>query len=209
MPRRLLGLRADVGKRDSIIVVARARSILRLFLAAYPSANVASQWLDALDKAQLPPCRITPLEQIHLTLLFIGDTPARQLETVSESIERACSGIGPFHLTPQNFIALPDEKPDEPARLIAIECDAPPLLLELQRRLAARLAGKPRTKQGKPFRPHFTLCRFRPPVVLEQGLSNIPLAKQPIAVNTIHLMRSTLKPTGAQHDQVGMFELKA
>jgi RNA 2',3'-cyclic 3'-phosphodiesterase len=186
--------------------VARPASNLRLFVAAYPELDVARQWLERLAGPDLPPSRLTPLHQVHLTLLFIGDTPVRQMDAAIESVERACSGIRAFELTPQRLIALPDEKPGQPARLIAVESDAPASLLELQRRLALRLAGKPRKKPGRPFRPHFTLCRFATPAVLDHALPDAP--PQAIPVSTIHLMRSTLTPEGAQHHQVRAFELE-
>src|SRR5690554_2267744 len=103
--------------------MARPRANLRLFVAAYPPIERSQRWLADLAELDLPPHRPTPLPQVHLTLLFIGDVPVRQLDRTIESIERSCGGIKPITLTPQRLVALPDEKPEQPARLVAVQTD--------------------------------------------------------------------------------------
>lgn len=187
--------------------MARPASNLRLFAAAYPPLELARRWLDQAAALDLPAHRPIPPEQVHLTLLFIGDTPVRQMDNTIESTERSCVGIDAFDLHTRAVIALPNEKPNLPARLVAMECDAPPSLLELQRRLATRLAGKPRRKPGRAFRPHFTLCRFNAPCVVSL---NVPVdtSQDIIPVREIRLMRSTLTPEGAHHHTVQAFQLE-
>lgn len=141
--------------------------------------------------------RVVPLEQVHLTLQFIGAAQPRELPEVMESIERSASGIGRFELMPRRLITLP-ERP--PPRLIALETDAPPALLELQRRLARRLARNVRPKAGDRFRPHLTLARFTGsarPVPVDS-----PVLIEAFAVREVLLMRSLLLPTGAKHEEI-------
>ena len=174
---------------------------LRLFVAIYPPAEIASSLSNSLGELELPEHRRVPVEQIHLTLLFLGDTTPRQLDATGESIRRASAGLGPFQLGPLRLITLP---PRGRARLVAAETDAPATLLEIQRRLASRLARAPR-KEGGRFRPHLTLCRFRTPsrvAPLEE-----PLSVPAFGVNRIVLMRSTLSPQGARHEEVASFGL--
>ncbi len=169
---------------------------LRLFVAIYPPARIASSLSRSLGELVLPEHRRVPVEQIHLTLLFIGDTPPRQLDAVGESVRRASAGLGSFELGPLRLVTLPS---GGRARLVAAETDAPATLLELQRRLATRLARAPR-RDGGGFRPHLTLCRFRTPsraAALEQ-----PLSMPAFGVDRIVLMRSTLTPQGARHQEV-------
>jgi 2'-5' RNA ligase len=175
---------------------------LRLFVAIHPPHEIAQGFLKATDSLNLPPHRPTPREQVHLTLQFIGDTPARKLESTIESMQRAVAGLPAFQLVPLRLITLP---PRGPARLVAAQTSAPPALLEIHRRLATRLARNVRGKDEERFRPHLTLSRFRSPVsgfVIDQALE-LPA----FSVDRIVLMRSTLAPDGAQHHEVASFAL--
>lgn len=175
---------------------------MRMFVAAYPSHESARAMLKAAEKLSLPPCRMLPREQVHLTLVFIGDVPANELEAVTESVERSAAGLMKFELKATRLISLPERGP---ARLVAAETDAPATLMELQRRLAHRLASNVREKDDRPYRPHLTLCRFRSPM---RGVQvNQAIDVPAFVVDRVVLMRSTLKPDGAHHVEVAGFGL--
>ena len=97
------------------------------------------------------------------------------------------------------MIALPERGH---VRLLAAQTDAPPTLLELQRRLAQRLARNPRDRgrTGDRFRPHMTLARFASPVK-RFDLGDAALSGS-FTVDRIALMRSTLSSAGATHHEV-------
>lgn len=159
--------------------------------------------IEALAGLQLPEHRTTPLEQLHMTVQFIGDTPARDLDSVVESVQRGAAGLTRIQLQPQALISLPERGP---SRLVAAETDLPPTLMEIHRRLAMRLARNIRPRNAERFRPHLTLCRFRAPT---RGVRiDSPLKLPAFDVDRIALMRSTLSPYGAQHHQVVSCELK-
>jgi RNA 2',3'-cyclic 3'-phosphodiesterase len=177
---------------------------LRLFVAIYPPEPAARALLRALRELNAPSHRETPLDQVHMTLQFIGNRTPNELDEVRRSVQRSAAGLGPFELTPTRLFTLPQRgRP----RLIAAETDAHPTLLEIQRRLAHRLARTPREKPGDRFRPHLTLCRFtasaRPRDVDE------PIKAEPFPVEAIHLMKSTLRPEGAVHSEVARIDLTA
>jgi len=139
--------------------------------------------------------RATPLPQVHLTVLFVGDTRSDELPGVEESVRRAVSGIGSFDLTPRKLISLPAHGP---ARLIAVETDAPPRLLEIHRRLVSRLARRPGDRDSDGFRPHLTLSRFA-----GSGLRGFSLDETVVTpafrVDHIDLVESVLHSTGAEY----------
>ncbi len=176
---------------------------LRLFVAIYPPHDLARAMLDALNHLELPEHRLTPAEQVHLTLQFIGDVPPRELECTMESVERAMGGLTAFEMTPKSLIALPMRGP---ARLVAAETDVHATLLDIQRRLATRLARQPRHKAGDRFRPHLTLCRFRKPSRIARADRALSLPGFP--VSRVVLMRSTLTQRGAQHAEVAAWTLQ-
>lgn len=184
--------------RESIIV-GQSDTSLRLFVGIYPPQAISEQLLAELHKLSLPSYRLTPLASVHLTLHFIGDTRSRDIETVTESVKLATGGICEFALLPQMLLSLPQNKRN-PARLVAAQTDAPPPLLELHRRLVSRLAREPRRSSHDRFLPHLTLCRFRQPRRIARLDHELNIDSFP--VTEIHLMRSTLKPTGAVHEAV-------
>lgn len=173
---------------------------LRLFVALYPPEEARRKMLAALRKLEPAPDarhRVTPLEQVHMTLHFIGDVDERDFEEVAESVRRSAAGLSPFDLIPKRLVTFPDR--GQP-RLIALETDAPPPLLEIQRRLVHRLARSPRAKTGDRFRPHLTLCRFT--ASASPRPVDAPVSLPAFRIDSIVLVRSILKPQGAEHSAI-------
>ena len=186
-----------------IAPVAKPRANLRLFVALHPPAAIAQAMLDCLQGLDdVPDRKTTPVEQVHMTLQFIGDTPVAALEQTIESVQRAAAGLPTFALQPMKMITLPERGS---SRLIACETDSPAALLELQRRLVQRLARTPRDPKEQRFRPHLTLARFRAPASRFRVEREIGL--QAFEVHLIRLMRSTLDPAGAQHHELASIAL--
>jgi 2'-5' RNA ligase len=129
------------------------------------------------------------VDQLHLTVQFVGETPAREIDSVVESVERAAAGIGAFELRATGMVTLPR---GTAARLVAAEFNAPPELMEIHRRLVSRLARRARDRQH--FTPHMTLCRFKHGESVGEIL--VPLDGPQFSVRTIRLMRSVLRPAG-------------
>lgn len=170
---------------------------LRLFIAAYPPPEIAGGLALALESLSLPSLRPAPPDQVHMTLLFIGDTDERQLSDVTESMKRAASGVRAMRLSIERLIGLP-ERGD--CRLVAAEASAPPALLELQKRLAQRLV-RTKSKREREFLPHLTLGRF-PGSGARLRDRVWPVPRVEFQVTDIRLMASVLKPAGAEHREL-------
>ncbi len=181
---------------------ARPSKNLRLFVAAYPPPETAVALLASLTQLDLPPNRLVAPGQVHVTLHFIGETPASKIDAIAETVRHAAGGLDSFALTPRRLISLP-QRPM--VRLVAAETDQPAALMELQRRLVARLARNPRHRAGDRFRPHLTLCRLGSPAKL--AAIEVPLGVPPFMVEKIALVCSTLRPQGAHHETVRVVDL--
>ena len=169
---------------------------LRLFIAAYPPPGVAERLLAMLPTLDLPEHRASPPDQVHLTIHFVGPTPVRDLDRVCKSVERAAAGIASFDLCAERLITLPRRGR---VRLLAANLDQPPGLMEIQRRLATRLARHARARPGDRYLPHMTLCRF----TARARDIDLPIENQPaFHVSDIRLMKSVLNPQGAEHSLV-------
>lgn len=171
------------------------RNTIRLFVAIYPPAAAAGGWL-AQAQSLLPQdasrIRLVPEAQVHLTMLFIGETPERELPEVRESVERSVAGIATFELSPRRFVTLPNK--GQP-RLLALETDVPSALLELHRRLVQRFAH-PKRKKTDAFLPHFTLARF-PGLMIAQV--DQPAVGEPFSFEKVALVRGILRTSGVEH----------
>jgi 2'-5' RNA ligase len=180
---------------------------LRLFIAVYPPPAVVSLLHACVASMTLPEHKPVTPEQVHITLLFLGDRRAKSLAEIEGSIESSCKGVRACIVRPRRLVTLPLPQKG-PARLIAAETDAPPPLLELQKRLANRLAS--RERRGATFLPHLTLARFAG-AGAEVGVR----VEEPIAspehvqfeVRSVCLVKSTLHPLGARHEVVREFGL--
>ncbi len=186
----------------------------RLFVAVYPPADLA-----VLCQAMLEPlirdtlARFVPVEQVHLTLQFVA---GGRLDEVTEAVRHAVSGIpAPQTLTALRPILLPQgDSAHTPPRLVALEVQVSPGLLEIQRRLARRLAGAGRADPGDRYLPHMTLCRFGPGQIDAATVESIASARLPeealreVSIRTVLIVRSILRPEGAEHRRVGEVQLE-
>lgn len=180
----------------------RSASDVRLFVAAYPRRESAEAMLASLGGLELAEHRPTPAEQVHLTLCFIGDTPRKDVDAVRESVARSAAGLPAFELTPRRLITLPIRgRP----RLVALETDAPPTVLELVRRLTTRLAKRVRQNPTDRFLPHLTLCRFQHTARPTELAQDIGLP--PFPISGVILVQSRLTAAGAIHAPVESFPL--
>lgn len=181
------------------------RSSDRLFVAIYPPPAAAARLLGAVESLQVPASREVAPEQVHLTLQFIGERDRRELPDVVGSVARSVAGVAPFLLKVIRIAAFP---PEGLPRVIAAETDAPPGMLEVQRRLAQRLARNARERAGDRFRPHMTLVRLRPTTSPPSDFPPIPVVDLAFPVSRIVLMASELSAGGARHREVQTFELE-
>ncbi len=169
---------------------------IRLFIAAYPPPEITAELIAAATQHAPANARLTPPDLIHLTLCFLGSVRAADIEAVAESMDRAASGRGPCTLRFSCIASLPDS--GEP-RLLAAFADADRHTLEVQRRLASRLAIlRPKASREK-FAPHLTLARFQPAAPRLPAQAITPCVW---TLHSIRLMRSILRPGGAVHSLV-------
>lgn len=176
----------------------------RLFVAVHPSPEYAAELLAQLAELEIPGQRPrpTPIAQVHCTLLFLGDRGERALPGTLASCQAACVGLEPFRLRPVRLLALPMRGPK---RTIAFECDRPAGLLELRRRLVARLARETQRESKRGFLPHITIARWSGKGA-DMRLDG-PVSMSDFVVEEVRLMASVLRPSWAEHRLISSFGL--
>lgn len=152
------------------------------------------------------PRKVEP-ENLHLTLVFLGDCPEPALEAAHEGFEALRAPA--FSLALQGLGLFGKDKPRTAWAGIAPSPD----LLHLQAKVEtiARRAGCP--VDGRKFTPHVTLGRFPPPppaeaLRLERAIAmGQGFRTDPWEVTELTLWQSHLSAKGARYDVLARYPL--
>jgi RNA 2',3'-cyclic 3'-phosphodiesterase len=140
----------------------------------------------------------TKPENLHITLKFLGEIPDDRVADLANAFRRL--PFAPLTLTLDHFLVLPGQGP---ARVLAcnVARDVKPLIhLFGQIESAAQPLGVRR--EGRPFKPHVTLGRFRRPsnrmtaATLIRMVNPALLPSPTFTATAYTLFQSTLTPTG-------------
>lgn len=140
----------------------------------------------------------------HLTLRFLGEVDEVALDRISHSLDSADLG-GPFSMAWGGLGAFP--RPSRASVLwVAVVRGADELRsLWMATDQALEDAGFP--PEDRPFRPHLTIARIRPPEDVTDVLDGEPLQAVAMKVDRIALFQSRLEPGGARYSVVDEFLL--
>jgi RNA 2',3'-cyclic 3'-phosphodiesterase len=97
-------------------------------------------------------------DQMHLTLVFLGEVAEERASIVVEAVERPLAQR-PFELAFGGLGTFPSQ--GAPRVLWLAILDGAKALVELQREMADRAAGCGIALESRPFSPHLTLGRWR------------------------------------------------
>lgn len=140
--------------------------------------------------------RLTPLEQLHLTLVFIGQVDEQRASEIVE-VMRADVSAAPFALA---FGAAGVFPPRGRARILWLGVSRGAReVTELYAQVVERLVTVGVPKEARPFSPHLTIGRWRD----DEGprRTQFPPA-QSVAVEHVQavtLFESRLRSSGAEH----------
>ena len=178
----------------------------RLFVAVeLPDAIRAA--IDAMIEPlrSLDGFRWTPIENLHLTVAFLGWVEAPVVDTVRERLAEAAAEPEPFEAR----LGVPGRFPERgKARVLWVGFEDPTGSLAA---LAAWVQASLRDlfePDARPFRPHVTVARARRPISVR--LPGSPEAKMPtFPVNAITLFRSYLGGEHARYEALERWPLGA
>jgi 2'-5' RNA ligase len=126
---------------------------MRLFFAMFPDPQMRRQIAAAARALDLQgAARYQPPENYHVTMLFLGEVSAIQLQSAREIGE--AQRIECFPLRFDRWEYWKDAR-----AVVAASADRPPSLLSLRAALAGGLAQRGVPFDDKPLRPHVTVAR--------------------------------------------------
>ena len=155
------------------------------------------------------PVRWVEVENLHVTLKFLGEIRPERIAELEAVVERVASATAPFTLVLEGFGAFPTLRRP---RVIWMGARATPELRCLKQDLEWALADCGFEAETRAFHPHLTLGRadagdragaFRH---LEERVAELDLTCR-VAVHTVDLMRSHLSREGARYSLVSAVRL--
>lgn len=179
----------------------------RLFLAVALDDNarhaIAAHLDDQLEGRLLPGRPVPPVNW-HLTLRFLGPTPAQQRDKILAYLDEHLA-VEPFRISFTGLGAFP-----RVSRASVLWLGAAGALEQLESaaticEAAAVAAGF--EPEGRPFHAHLTLSRIRPPHDVRQLVDLVERVGVKLDVDAVTLYRSVLGSGPARYEVVERVEL--
>jgi 2'-5' RNA ligase len=169
----------------------------RLFFALWPSHEFRDQIVSATHAlAHDSGGRVIPPENLHVTLLFLGQILPAQLESVQQA-GAACAHLPGFELSFDRA-----EVWGRANLLCLTTSSAPPAAAQLAEKLRGSLHAGSVGRNEHEFRPHITLAR------------DLPRRRRPVPIKALHtkvndfvLAESRPGPSGSQYSVVARWPL--
>lgn len=181
---------------------------LRLFVAASVPGPLLAQLERATSplRERWPSARWAPVANQHVTLKFLGSVD----EGLLDPVRAAAATVALGHRASELRLGLPGVFPSRRrAKVLWIGIDDPhELLSSLAHDLESHLAQLGFPAEGRVFRPHLTLARFKDPVRVGAELPPLDLYDaHAFKIDRVDLFRSHLHPKGARYEILESFPL--
>jgi 2'-5' RNA ligase len=156
--------------------------------------------------------RWVPVQNIHLTLKFLGDVSPASVDILSQMLRAEADSCPAFDMEISGLASFPSLRRP---RVLFIGIQAPAELEALYHSIDSACARLGYESEGRDFSPHLTLGRVKQDasaldqqrirrVLEETKIDSLGTAR----VNSVHLYKSDLKPTGSAYTQIYSAPLK-
>jgi len=189
--------------------------LLRAFIAVEIPLEIRQTVCNAtsdLQKRVGSLVRWVPMENMHLTLKFLGDVSPSNVDLLTEMLRAEADLFRCFEFKLSGLGSFPNLKRP---RVIYIGIHAPAVLETLHRGIdsASRKLGYDSEERG--FSPHLTIGRVKQNVTsseqqtIRRALEETKIDALGVAqVDSVHLYKSDLKPTGSVYTRLYSAPLK-
>lgn len=183
----------------------------RIFIAINLPSDIKEKILVLQKKWPTLPVRWVKLENLHITLLFLGYLNTQQLKETIQTVENIAKNHKPFAVTLNRIHYGPPEK--RPPRMVWIDIAKNPELLNLQKYLEDTIFSLPsfqyKESEKRFYSPHITLGRIKQWEFRRLEPEQRPQIDEEISLrfpaNSIEVMESQLKRGGAEYRIIKSF----
>jgi 2'-5' RNA ligase len=158
------------------------------------------------------PVRWVPVDNIHLTLKFLGDVSLANVEMLKKILQTEVDGHHAFEISVGGLGAFPS--PRRP-RVVWVGVEAPSELTAVQNGVENAMSRLGYPREERAFSAHLTLGRVsrnavgRDERLIGESIEAIKLGFLGVArVNEVHLYKSDLHPNGAVYTRLSTARLK-
>jgi len=191
-------------------------SLLRTFIAVEIPSHVQKkiqQETEPLRKAiGASFVRWVSIQNVHLSLKFLGDVSPASVDTLTQMLRAEADSCPEFDMQISGLGSFPSLRRP---RVLFIGIQAPAELEALYRGIESACARLGYESEGRGFSPHLTIGRIKQDAsasdqqkvrhaLAETKIDSLGIAR----VNSVHLYKSDLKPTGSVYTQIFSASLK-
>lgn len=190
-------------------------NLLRAFIAIeipLPIRQAVCTATSDLQKELNSLVRWVPLENMHLTLKFLGDVSSTNLDMVTQMISAEADLFECFEIHLDGLGSFPNLKR---ARVLFIGIRAPAVLSALHRGIESAAKRLGYESEERDFSPHLTIGRVKQNIAapeqqtIRRALEGTKIASLGTAkIDSVHLYKSDLKPTGSVYTRLYSAPLK-
>ncbi len=181
------------------------KSTIRTFVAVEINRAVRDRAGELIEQLRAAPADVkwVDVHNLHLTLKFLGEVPAREISRVCKAVEQGAAKVEPFELEVCGAGAFPSAA--RPRTLWLGTGSGEQGMIALHDHVEAALAKLGFRKEHRRFHPHLTLGRVRRdgPAVAELGQlvkARADFHAGQVKVNQVVVFSSQLQPTGPVYE---------
>ncbi|MDP2158585.1 MAG: RNA 2',3'-cyclic phosphodiesterase [Nitrospirota bacterium] len=175
---------------------------IRSFISIELSDDIRRSMADLIAELRKAGADVTwvPAEKIHLTLKFLGNTDESLIPKIKERISNKLLHYNAFYINISGIGCFPSEKRP---RVLWVGIERSDILQSIQKEIDTEVAGLGFAREDRPFSPHLTIGRVRSQKGVAEMLRRFAEFRTTdfgaVEVKSIHIMKSELKPAGAEH----------
>ena len=179
--------------------------MIRSFIAVEIDSKTIQNISDAIDqlKARVPGVRWAPVNNLHVTLKFLGDIEETKIDFIAEALREHLQPFSPFTISAKGLGVFPEVRRPHVLWVGLGGAQLAALASAVEKGLEP-LGFSP---EKRPFQPHLTIARRR-----ESDRSSAQIGKElerwknhefgTSEITTVMLFQSILKPEGAIHQRL-------
>lgn len=163
--------------------------------------------IERYSRLSPPGVNWVPPQNIHMTLVFIGEVEQTQIAELDEVITRLLRGFPPLNFTAEGLELFPSRDPRMLWLKLSAENDD---IYKLQKRLIREVLSLGISPDRKPLKLHVTLARLKTALSpeLASELMSLEFKPESLALDSLCLFRSVLLPQGPNYSIIENYTLK-